>query len=224
MSTSVADVIERARVEILDDVAQPYLWSDAELLRHVVEAQEQAAQRARLFVDSSTVATCQIALVGGTAVYAMDARVIRINRARVSTEQLPLGLIMARDIDRCVPGWEDETGTVPTHAIVDWQSGSVRMYPKPTAAGTVNMTVVRFPLTEPNDPDDLLELNDRHCRHLHHWVAYRAYLKRDSETNRPDLAAEQLALFEREFGRVQPAYDELWAQQHYAEDAFNGRY
>lgn len=220
----IADLIAASRADELDDEAEPYLWSDSALLRYAVEAEQQAARRARLFVDSTTSAVCSIAVTGGSPLIVLDTRVIRVNRARWNTEPYPLCLRMLRDMDREAPGWQEETSTVPTHAVVDFQSGRLRLYPSPSVNGTVLLTAVRMPLLVPNDIDDALEIGDEHAAHLRHWIAYRAFSKRDNETYRPEAAADHLALFEREFGRIQPVYDEVWAQANYAEDSFNGRY
>jgi hypothetical protein len=48
---------------------------------------------------------------------------------------------------------------------------------------------------------------------LRHWIAYRAYLKPDEDTYRPDKAKEAMALFEQEFGPKSSAIDEAWIQR-----------
>lgn len=222
---TLGELIAAVRANELDDEAEPHLWSDASLIQFAAEAQEQAARRARLFVDSSTVACCQIAVTAILgALYALDSRVIRVNRARIGTEPYPLGLVMVRDMDREAPGWQEETSSMPTHAVVDFESNKLRLYPTPTASLTLNMTVVRMPLTTPNDMDDTLEVRDEQARHLRHWIAYRAFGKRDSETYNPERAADELLMFEREFGAVRPIFDEVWMNQFYLGDAYNGRY
>lgn len=219
----LGELLDIVRRSDLDDTAQPYLWSDDELTEYADDAQKQACRRGRLLVDSTTDAICEIAVVAGTSVYTLDPRVIRINRARLSSESLPLRFMQVRALDAQAPGWEDWEGT-PEYLVPDWQSGGIRLVPNPTANATLGLTVVRLPLAELNDPDDDFEIRDEYLRELRHWIVYRAYMKRDSETFKPDKATEALALFEREFGPPQPAYAELWAQQYHAEDTFNGRY
>jgi hypothetical protein len=216
-----AELLEIARIE-LDDVAAPFLWSNPEMLEYLDDGQNEAARRGRLLVDSTTTATCQITVVSGTHTYTLDPRVIRVNRARLVDGDLPLSVVMMRDLD-CYPGWESWSET-PRIYCPDWESGKIRLVGNPSAAGVLNMTVVRLPLLPVNDMHDTLELRAEHQRNLRHWVIYRAYLKRDSETYNPKKAAEALALFEREFGQPQPAYDELWMQQHYMTGNWNGRY
>ncbi|MFA5387503.1 MAG: DUF6682 family protein [Candidatus Paceibacterota bacterium] len=219
----VGTLLDIVRRSDLDDAAQPYLWSDDDLIEYADDAQNEACRRGRLLVDSTTADTCQIAVLAGTHTYALDARVIRVNRARLSGESRPLGFRQMRKLDDLSPGWEDWSGT-PEVILPDWQEGSIRLVPSPDSAGTLNLTVVRLPLATINDPDDAFEVRDEHLRNLRHWIVYRAFLKRDSETYDPERAAQALALFEREFGPPQPAYAELWAQQYHSEDTGNGRF
>lgn len=218
----LGELLDLWRREI-DDVAQPYLWADTEAMEYADDAQREAARRGRLFVDSTTQEVCEIALTANTAVYALDPRVIRVNRARIDGEALPLQFCMVRDLDRRAPGWEDWEGE-PQFIVPDWESGKLRLVGVPQADGVLRLTVVRLPLVRLNDLEDVLEVREETQRNLRHWMSFRAYSKRDSEAYDKDKAMESLALFEREFGKPQPAYDELWAQQYYAEDLYLGRY
>lgn len=215
-------VIAFART-LLDDLTEPFLWSDAELIGHLNEAQNEAARRARLFVDSSTAEVARLTLTAGEATYALDPRVIRIERARLATEPRPLRMILTRDLDERLSGWEDSTDLVQW-AVPDWETQKIRFVGIPQAAGTVNLTVLRLPLEPVTNADDDLEVAEHHARNLAHWICHRAYLKRDSETHNPAKSAEDLALFEREFGPPQPAYDEAWIIRHYSDDRYAGRY
>ena len=218
----VGELLELWRREV-DDVAQPFLWSDDEAREYLDDAQIEAARRGRLLIDSTTTAICQITLAAGTAAYALDPRVVRINRAKITGETTPLRFCMMRDLDRTAPGWEDWSET-PRIIVPDYETNKVRLVGTPDAIGTLDMTVVRLPLLTLNDDEDSIELRAEHQRNLRHWMSYRAFSKRDSETYNDQKATECLALFEREFGKPQPAYDELWAQQYYSGDDYLGRY
>ena len=219
----LGELLDIVRIE-LDDVAGPaYLWSDSELIEYANDAQNEAARRGRLFVDSTTSAICSITLVPGTSAYALDPRVIRVNRAIVSGESRPLGFVMLRDLDDRLPGWESMEET-PTIICPDYETGKIRLVGTPTASGTLKLTVVRLPLAAMNDLQDAIEIREEYQRNLRHWIEYRAYMKRDSETFKPDKAQECLGLFTAEFGPARPAYDEQWMNQHYMNDGWNGRY
>lgn len=217
----LAELLNLTRVE-LDDVVEPFLWADDELMEYANDAQQEACRRGRLIVDSTTSAICSITLVANTASYDLDPRVIRINRIRLTGDTYPLRPMMVRDLDAQAPGWEDWS-EAPTIWVPDWQTGKVRFVGNPKAAGTANLTVVRLPLADMNDPDDSIEIRAEYQRSLRHWIAFRAWSKRDSETFNAKSAAGALALFEQEFGRKQGAYDEQWMTQYYT-GSEDGRY
>lgn len=208
-------LLDVVRTEI-DDLQEPFLWSDAELIEHADDAQNEACRRARLLVDSEDATVCRVTLEAGTSVYALDPRVIRVERAIVAGEPLPLRMCLRRHVDRMLPGWEDMDDGLPEVLIPDWQSRSIRLVPAPEAAGTLRLTVVRLPLAVLNDLEDEPEIPAHFHRSLRHWIVHRAYLKRDSETFDEQASMKALAWFTEEFGRAQPAYDEAWVQSHYA--------
>lgn len=208
-------LLDVVRTEI-DDLQEPFLWSDRELIEYADDAQNEACRRARLLLDSEDATVCRIVLEAGTAVYALDPRVIRVERAIVAGDVMPLRMCLRRHVDRMLPGWEDMTAGPPEVLIPDWQSRSIRLVPAPEQAGTLRLTVVRLPLVALNDLDDEPEIPEHFHRNLRHWIIHRAYLKRDSETFDEQASMKALAWFTEEFGRAQPAYDEAWVQSHYA--------
>lgn len=204
-------LIQAFRSEV-DDVVAPYLWSDPELIEYANDAQLEACRRARLIVDGSTTAICQIAVVANTATYALDPRVLFIRRARL-TGLLPLKRKNLQDMDSQYPGWEDASASTPSALIPDFETGKIRLYPKPIANTTLNLMVVRDPLAEMNDDTDTPEIAARYHRSLRFWMMHRAYLKKDADANDPKKAAESLALFEQEFGKKSSALDEVWIER-----------
>lgn len=211
----LGQLLEIVRSE-LDDREEPYLWSDAELIEYADDAQNEACRRARLLLDSETTDTSRITLVPGTAVYAVDPRVIRVERAIVAGEHLPVRMCLRRHVDRMLPGWEDQDDGLPELLIPDWQSRAIRLVAAPAEAGTLRLTVVRLPLAPLNDLDDEPEIPEHFHRSLRHWIVHRAYLKHDAEAFDEQASIRALAWFTEEFGRAQPAYDEAWVQTHYA--------
>lgn len=209
--------------EELDDTVEPYLWSNEFLADCATDAQNEACRRARLLIDSSTEDIADIEIEAATHTYDLDPRVIRVERAIVAGETLPLRFVLRRDMDVIRPGWEDEAAGTPEFIIPDWSSRKVRLHPTPDADGTLRMTVIRLPLLPVNDLDDEFEIPEHFQRNLRHWVKHRAYLKSDSETLDKQASADALAMFVDEFGRSQPAYDEAWVQSHYM-DRENGRF
>lgn len=219
---TLRELIEIFRHEV-DDLGEPYLWSDDELIEYANDAENEACRRARLLIDSTTAEICQIVVDADTGLYALDERVIFVRRAKLASRSLTLARASLRDVDAYVPGWEAHTGTV-TSFITDADTGMLRLYPVPRAADTLNLTVVRLPLVELNSLDDSFEIHARYQRNLRHWLKYRAYSKQDAETRDGKKAAEGLALFEQEFGKASTAIDEEWISREQGYDRWDGTY
>jgi hypothetical protein len=225
------DLLKIWRDEI-DDITEPYWWTDTEALEYMTDAQNEAARRARLFIDSSTAAVCQYAVRAGTPLVTLDPRVIFVRRAFVASRNPRLQRYSTRDLDG-IPGWEAQTGTV-TGFITDYESGKLRLfkYPEaedpqavpPTQVDTLNLTVVRLPLTGLTHLDDTIEVREQQARGLRHWMSHRAYLKRDSDTYQPEFAKQAEADFAREFGRPSSAVEEEWIERTQQDDDLDGTY
>lgn len=212
------DLIAMVRNE-LDDATQPYLWTDQEFIEYFADAENEAARRARLLIDSSTTAICNIAVLANTAEYTLDSRVLFIRRATLDGEKIHRASY--RDLDEYVSKWQAETGVV-SHFITDLNTNKIRLFPTPTVTGTINMTVVRLPLAEMNAIDDVVEIKAHYQRSLRFWAMYRAYMKQDTETFNKVRADTALDLFEAEFGKKSSAMDEEWIEREQAQNAFNG--
>ena len=127
-----------------DDAATPPLWSDATLALYANEAQIEAAQRARLIDDRSSVIT-QVAVTAGTAVYGLDSRIILLRRVKLASQTAPLPKIDERDLDAIDGNWENGADAPPA-VWLPWGSNQARLYPGPDANDTMSLWVVREPL------------------------------------------------------------------------------
>jgi hypothetical protein len=216
-------LIELFRIET-DDLVAPFAWQDPELAEYATDAQNEACRRARLLVDSSSADICQYEVLAGDPWITLDPRVIFVRRAKVGQRTSRLTRFSYRDLDP-VPGWEAHLA-IPHGFITDMETGKLRLYPyyepdnplpvppaTATQVDTLSLTVVRLPLTDLTHPDDTVEIHDRYARNLRHWMAYRAYMKRDSEVFNPVKAAEALKLFEAEFGPPSSAVEEEWIER-----------
>jgi hypothetical protein len=210
---NLCELIKAAREES-DDVAKPYLWSDAEWTRYANEAENEACRRARLITDSRTPEVAEVEVTAGEAAYDLDERVLFVRRVKPDSRSQPLGKVSYKALDSGVPGWEDETGD-PRGYITDQDTGVLRLYPSPTAADTLKLTVIRMPLNCMKDSNDAPEIASRFHHSLIYWMLHRAYSKQDAETKNEQKAANNLALFEQEFGKKSGAIDETWIQNEH---------
>jgi hypothetical protein len=221
----VSDIITICRSDV-DDQKTPYLWPDSDWIDYADDGQNEACRCGRLLVDSSTPDITTIPIVAGTALYALDPRVIFVRRAKLASRAQPLLRSSMRDFldpEAGILNWEDHTGTVMRY-ITDYETGKIRLYRTPTANDTLHLTVVRLPLTPITSVDDELEIHLRFQRSLRYWMFYRAYSKQDADTMDPKKAADNLALFEREFGKHSPAIEEEWINATQGQDIYDGTF
>jgi hypothetical protein len=205
-----------------DDATEEYLWTPEEVYEFANDAQREACRRARLLRDSSTTAICQIAVTSSNALYTLDPRVLFVRRAKLASRSRPLVPHFLADMDSDSPGWDTLTGIVDSF-LPDYETGKLRLFRIPTANDTLNLTVIRLPLADMADPEaDSPEISPAYHRSLVYWMLYRAYSKHDSETRNDKAAMENLAMFEQEFGKRSPAFDEQWIREQYIVDGYTG--
>ena len=179
-----------------DDTAEPYLWSDAEVKQYLNDAENEAADRARLILDASTAATCQIAAVAGTATYSLHQTILDVRRAKIGDSN-PLLKTSVEELDMEWPEWESAKGE-PT-CYVDAE-GVIRLVPEPTENGVLSLSVHRLPLESMVLGADAPEIHARYHTRLIDWALRCAYLKRDSDTHNSEMAEHYELAFNLSFG------------------------
>jgi hypothetical protein len=216
------------------DLKTPYLFPDALLAIYANEAQVEACLRARLIIDSTTVAAgyptasdtalpiCQYSVTAGMASIALDPRVIFVRRVKIASKELPIPKIRREDLDMAAPGWEDaEPSDVVTY-MTNYQHGAIFFHTAFPADDTLRLTVVREPLY-PIDSDTEPEIAPRYQMKLIDWMLYRALTNRDVEEKYdPEGAAQHLARFEAVFGGPVSARDDIWIAERYGYDDYEG--
>lgn len=194
----------------LDDTVEPYLWSDADLMVSLNNAVDEVCIRTRCIQDTTSAART-IALVAGTARYALNPAIFAVIRARVAGQRDLLDLVNAHYLDERYPGWDDatlaQTGT-PRYAVFDDGDTSIRVFPVPDADVDLDMTVWRRPL----DSERIADVSDepacpiRFHGELKHHVLFESYSDTDTEKNNPERAAKHYALFENNVGQRPSAH------------------
>lgn len=201
---------------LADDLTPKFLWQDPFINQALDDAENEACRRARLIIDSTTPAVCRIALAANKPLYAVHPSVIYIRRVKLSTRPQPLGFARMLEMD-ALCDWEAETGDVEGW-IPDHTTGNLRLYRIPDATAvpaTANLTVVRTPLKGMKTDEDCPEIKPRYHYNLAHWALFRMYGVPDSDTFNPKAAAENLAMFEAEFGKRSSAQDESFIDANY---------
>jgi hypothetical protein len=196
----VVDLLDQARLR-LDDMAEPYLWSDDELLGYLSRAEEEAAIRASLLRFDTREASpviAPIAVVAGTREYALDARVLRLDRAWLQGGPFRLALVSEDQMERsCGSDWETLTGTPDTGVLWGTQ---LRLVPIPQAASTLHLSGYRLPSGPLALDGEAPEIAPSLHLDLLDWALHLAYLKNDAETLNREKAADAAGRFERVFG------------------------
>lgn len=192
------DLISLTR-EYLGDTVAPYLWSDGFLLGALNRAEQEAAVRTLCLPDATTTAICRIALVAGTARYAHDPRIIRIES--IYLDGALLEHVDAADMDaRFGAAWATEANT-PMHWFSDGRTLTV--HPTPVLPGALELVVYRWPMVDMTlnaSPKVAPEIDVKWHRALAHWVCFEAYQMVDTDNQRGDRAMPHLAQFEQVFG------------------------
>lgn len=202
------DLLAMLRIR-LDDTVAPYLYSDATLKAGLNDAQRQAAIRKRLVLDRNTAECCSYAVAVGQQEVELHKRVLAIRSARYTDVSRPLHLTTLKVMDKDYPNWSNDINGVPQKIIVDAQTGSILVWPKPETAGTLALCVWRAPLESEDmeDGEDEPIIDEVFHVDLIDWAEHLAYLTKDGEggdLQRSGAAAER---FTAKFGRMPSAHE-----------------
>lgn len=183
-----------------DDRIDPYLWSDAEIVGYLADAESEACIRSRLLVDETT-PTVAVTGIATAAWVNLHPSVFDVVRARLASDpDAPLTQCPPNALDAQWPGWETQTGTPTRYYVL---GGRLRLIPQPTAASdTLYLSVYRTPLVplSESDPQGEPEIAEPHHARLLDWALHRAWLKRDVETFDPLRAELHRQMFLDHFG------------------------
>lgn len=223
---NLKDLIDAARLET-GDVAEPGRIPRSGWVRFANEAENEAARRARLLLDSTspfTTVTWPGWTAGDADTVALDASIIFERRVQWVGQDRPLQRMSVRDMDAQRPGWQNETGLLPTHYVTGLGDQVLRPYPLPTVAGSFKLTVVRAPIEAMQDDEDTPEIPARFHARLVEWMKHRYFSLPDSEIYDAKNAERSLANFVEEFGDRSSARDEVFVAREYDQDGHEGVY
>lgn len=213
---TLGDLITAFRAEA-DDTAPPHLWLLPELVRFANEAQNEAARRSRCLLDATTTEVVRYPVKAGIPWVTLHASVIRVEHAQLETpvEDGParidiLQREMRYDMERRDSNWREATGGEVCRYVPDLQTGKLRLYRVPANDAVLRLEVARLPLCRLEHDQDYLEIPEPYTADLVHWMLWRAYSKRDSDSNDTQRADRALAVFEEVFGKRSSTADELW--------------
>lgn len=182
-----SDIIEQFRSEI-DDAAEPYLWTTAELAEYLDDAQKKFCRDGVGVADVMT-----LALTEGTEWYAKNPRITKVRAASFTTpawSHSPLAVVEYESFRRA--GHHFDTRPGRTRMLVNgMRQNFFRATAVPHADATAELVVYRMPLsdiTEDNADTVDFEIQEHFVQGLKLWMFARAYRKHDSDTFDPKKA------------------------------------
>lgn len=218
-----SEIINQAR-SLMKDTKQPYLWTTTEMVRYLNNSINEAADKARLFLDSVTAAICQIPILAADPDqdYPLDNRVLEILSAKMSNQARFLDRTTKASLDRWNPEWRNETPGDPRCFLTDYNEGDLTLHPKSNADATLYLTVYRLPLAQYTEDtiDFEPEIHFRHHFRLVDGIMAQAYNKDDSETLDPEKAARHREawlshIYEMARGRIRMHHTKQYAGPNY---------
>lgn len=195
---TLGELINLARLR-LDDLRQPYLWSDAQLIEFANAAVEEVADRTRCIRDNS-----DIPMVADTADYTVPNVPLAIHNIWIIDDQ---GII-----DKASFASEAEFNTLvqfgnysssrPRFYAIGDNIANITLHPVPNTSGTIQVEYSRMPTEDERvtSSSDIPVVPAEMHRDMVYWMLTEAYTIRDADAREKDLAEKYEAKFDRRFG------------------------
>jgi hypothetical protein len=182
------EVLNQFRSEVQDE-ALPYLWTDTEIYRYMVDAQEMFCRLGGGIADSTSSVTTLTA-TAGEPFTDLSSRILKIRHASRASDNKQIEILNFEDMARPTLSadynsqtefrMDDEEGEIIA-LIEGLEQSKVRWYKVPETTQTVNLVVYRMPTATTLTGAGTLEIHEQHHLNLIHWIKHRAYLKQDAE-------------------------------------------
>lgn len=200
---TLGEMITRWRRQ-LDDGSTPYGWDPEELVEYANRVVEDFARECWLIEDASSSITT-LTTAADQPSYSISEKILRIDRAKISSQNHPLVTATRQEFDARWLGWETAESATPRYLIFQGVGeGTVRLMPTPDDIYTINMVVYRLPLTDlsASTLDGVPEIPSRYHRLLDDGVYALAYGKHDEDTEVQKLALRYKKDHERNMENV----------------------
>jgi len=173
------DLLAQFRLDIVDTV-EPQLWSDAELLHYIDDAQKMFCRLVGGIGDGSSALTV-LPWDTTTDWLAVSPLILKFRDAWQVSDGQPIDIINYEDMAARGVRFDGRTG-IPRVLVIGIEPGRARLYPFPSNTDTIQLIVDRLPLRTIDDVDEVLEVQDQHFTGLLLWAKSMAYDKQDADT------------------------------------------
>lgn len=206
---TLEDIIKLYRVRA-QDLYEPYFCDDETLAIYINEGQDEACRRAQLLLQSSG-AMCQLAFDAGAELVQLDPKVIRVLRSHVNGQAV--NVVPVEYMDMSHPNWQSDTvRDIPRVLISGLTTDALHLWPVPSEAGSVRLSVQRLPLKRLQGDMDKPEIRVEAHPSLVEWALYRVYGTQDADLYDPQKSEAALKKFEAEFGKKTSIRNETWVR------------
>lgn len=181
--------VKAFREETMDEV-QPYLWSDALILRYLDEAQTAFCRETEGLEDQIVVT-----VAAGIPAVRLPMKVRKIRAAYL--EGSPYGLKLISIEEAGADGMAPGVPGVPRVLVMGGRIGTAQVVPAPLEDTRIVLDVFRLPDERIESMTDELEVDEVYAPTLMHYALYRAYSRPDPDTMdrvRADYFREQFEL------------------------------
>lgn len=186
---TVGDLIKAFREDERDAV-EPFLWTDAQLVRFANEALTEFALETKSIYDDSSYIT-RFDYAAGQQDFELHPAVIDVVEAYAAGRQLRVtapGVVRRNELP---------SGGTPELLVLNRSANALKLYPAPALAGSLELTVIRKPLGEVGKADAIPDVPQDERRHLLLYMAHRAYNVHDADVFDPAKARDFLSEFQR---------------------------
>lgn len=207
---TLQELIEEFRRQVNDE-AQPYLWSDEEVLAYAIDAQDVFVRRSGGIADvtvasPSTTRLTDLDLTAGDPYSPISPYILRIRSGRLLTAARDVQFSQESDMDNVVKtdygmtlgtSFDDTLTGAVSYGILGVRDNYVRWVKVPSDSDTCRLHVFRLPYPRIASQEDPLEVQEQHHRHLLLWMKHLAYSKQDAEARDDEKAEKFEAMAEK---------------------------
>lgn len=182
------------RREVRDE-AEPYLWTDADILTYINEAQNMFCRLAGGIADAIIPDITHVPVGTGMLLAAISPKILKLRDVRRASDGRNVDILNLEDLGTAgvtYGGYGQQWGTGgtkvgtelgPTRAVVlGAQQDAIMLVPMPAEEDVLYLVVDRLPINPVDYAMYGLEIGDLHHRSLLYWMKHLAHEKQDAET------------------------------------------